>query len=179
MHQLKSHHKNKTQLRQMNSLQLSSVNLSSFLAVIYLAAFFIADKRSLSFSLIAYLSCLVVAYSPLYDILTNTPYYLCFALIYAFFAKQLALSTNIKSKNAALCCCIMALFELWMATDRWINAGTATWTYNHYESVTGWIHLAIIAVCIDKWRLSELWRMANSAIRLRDLLRAASNCVRF
>jgi hypothetical protein len=119
--------------------------------------------------LAALLVSLVVAYSPIYDTVSDVGYYCALAMIYITTARYV---TNKQIKYTLV---IMSIFELLMAVDSYANPTTETWLFRNFEEVTLLIHALIVSSC---YRLKPidlgaiLGRFINS---LRGL--AHSNCL--
>ena len=117
----------------------------------------------------AVLACMIVGYLP-ESWLTSVQLYASYSIIYLITARHL---TNKRIKYS---CVIMALFGFIMASDRIINAGTETWTYQNYEAITCTIHALIICSFVKWGDVTIPKRVGNIVSFLRRLL-SGSRCM--
>lgn len=135
---------------QVDSLAINAAFLTAYILLV--ASRYTASRAH---AFLAVLICILIGYSPLYHLAAtqgveyNVAYYSSFAFVYGF-ASCAIFKISRKSK-IALGCCIMALFQMIMAWDRYDNAGVATWTYSNYENIVSVIH-GIIIGSVVKWR---------------------------
>lgn len=115
-------------------------------------------RYKVSFALFA---CLVIAYSPLYDALSQVQFYCLYSFVYIRIARTL---TNKKIKYTLV---IMSLFQLLVAMDSYVNPKTETWLFNSFEEITCCIHLLIVSSSVKfkpiDWR--EFLGRAITAMR--------------
>lgn len=168
--QLKSH---------LNSLSLNSLMITkshltelfnnSVIFAAYLICFALQKKASRGYSLLAFLMCMIISYSPLYDILNNTQYYGLFAVIY------LRLTYEIKPITAKVAALLIGLFQVTMAIDRIQNAGIETFIYANYEITICMLHSLIIGSFIksDAIRIKRFFE--RSIRHCFDFVRYTSN----
>ena len=163
-HQLKSHLN-----LSLHHLQSQTISLSVIIFVLYLISYALQNKASRGYSLLAFLMCIVISYTPLYDILTNTQYYGLFAIIY------LRLTYEIKPITAKFAALLMGLFQLTMIVDRIQNAGIETAIYANYEITVCLLHTIIIGNFI-KSDIIRIERGIRRIVRCSvDFIRNTSN----
>lgn len=134
---------NLTNLNQLSSLQASSIDLNSLFVLAYLLL--LANKPTAARLKVsaALFTCIAIGYSPLYDALSQVQFYCLYSLVYITIARYL---TNKKIKSTLV---IMAVFQLLMAMDSYVNANVETWLYNSFEEVTVLIHILIVSSSAD------------------------------
>lgn len=183
VHQLKSHLLT-SNLFHLSQNQLEVTSVSNAILLAYLFTLVRRYTASKAFAALAVFTCIIVSYSPLYNMLDNIEYYSSFALIYALTTLRIfkihakALSNgNVNSVaiKIAVGCCIMATFNLIMAGDRYLNDGIQTWTYRNYELITCLIHGLILSSGV-RWQ-NIRWRkhLEGFASSMRSWLHLASN----
>jgi len=148
----------------MNALQLETIDLNLIFITSYFILLIIKPTAARLKVFAAVLICVLIIYSPLYDLLNNTQYYSLFTLIY------ILACLNITNKKVSSTCCIMAIFEFLMIIDRYVNAGIETWVYIYFEEITLIIHSLIIS-SFFKWKYIR-WRecMGSMLNYMRGLL---------
>jgi len=151
----------KSHLLSLSSLQETAIRWDAVFLAGYLALIVGKATAARLKIVAAFLVCVVVGYSPLYDVLNNVQYYSLLSLIYLTAAKYVS---NKKIKYTLV---IMTAFEFTMAMDRYVNAGTATWLYDNFEIITCLIHFLIISSSLKlrpiEWR--ELMGRLIAAMR--------------
>lgn len=162
---LKSH----LSLINLSHLQIQTVNSNSPIFAAYLICFALQKKASRGYSLLAFLMCMIISYSPLYDILNNTQYYGLFAVIY------LRLTYEIKPITAKVAALLIGLFQVTMVIDRIQNAGVETFIYANYEITICMLHSLIIGSFIksDAIRIKRFFE--RSIRHCFDFVRYTSN----
>ena len=136
--QLKSH------LSQFNLSLSLTINQSSYLNhtflifASYLVCFAINKNASRGYALLAFFACMIISYSPLYDILHNTQYYGLFAIIY------LRITYEIEPLTAKIAALLIGLFQITMVIDRIHNAGIETFIYANYEITICILHSLVL-----------------------------------
>ncbi len=125
----------------LDSYQVSGTLADSVVFLCYLLV--IAGKMTAARVkvLAALLFSLVVAYSPIYSAVNDVGYYCMLSVIYITAYRHI---TNKQIKSTT---CIMAIFQLFMAIDSYVNPNTETWLYHNFEEVTLLIHLLIVSSC--------------------------------
>jgi len=109
--------------------------------------------------------CIVISHTPLYLIMDNIHRYSFLSIVYIIACR------NITNKKVSATCCIMAIFELSMVIDRYVNAGVETWLYIYFEEITLIIHSLIISAFF-KWEFNWRRGAVGSAVDyMRKLLR--------
>lgn len=153
----------------LNQIQSQAIKISSVIMAGYLICFALQKKASRGYSLLAFLMCMFIAYSPLYDILNNTQYYGLFAVIY------LRLTYEIKPITAKVAALLIGLFQVTMAIDRIQNAGIETFIYANYEITICMLHSLIIGSFIksDAIRIKRFFE--RSIRHCFDFVRYTSN----
>lgn len=169
--QLKSH---LSQLNLIQSLAITKnhavelLNNTTILAA-YLICFAITKNASRGYSLLAFFACMIISYSPLYDILHNTQYYGLFAIIY------LRITYEIEPLTAKAAALLIGLFQITMVIDRIHNAGIETFIYANYEITICILHSLIIGSFIK----SDFVRLERTIKRIIcdciSIVRYASN----
>lgn len=169
-HQLKSHLSNLSlMIQKMSKNQVSYVDETFIIFAAYLICFALQKKASRGYSLLAFLMCMIISYSPLYDILNNTQYYGLFAVIY------LRLTYEIKPITAKVAALLIGLFQVTMVIDRIQNAGVETFIYANYEITICMLHSLIIGSFI-KSDVIRIKRFFERSIRhCFDFVRYTSN----
>lgn len=163
--QLKSHlsHLLISNLMTLNQLQTQTISLSFIIFSAYLICFGLSREASRGYSLLAFLMCMVISYSPLYVILNNTQYYGLFAIIY------IRLTYEIKPPTAKIAALLIGLFQITMVIDRIQNAGVETFIYTNYEVTICMLHSFVIGSFIK-----------SDVIRIERLIkRVIGNCFDF
>jgi hypothetical protein len=153
----------------LNDIQVSAIYADSMIVLAYLILLISKTNAARVKILSAFLFTLVIAYTPIYGALSQVGYYCALAMIYITTARYV---TNKQIKYTVV---IMAVFQLFMATDSYANPKTETWLFLNFEEVTLLIHALIVSSCyrikpIDLGAI--LGRLINS---LRGL--AHSNCL--
>jgi len=130
----------KSHLSQMNltTIQSKQPILSSCIFAFYLICFGFNKNASRGYALLAFLVCMFIAYSPLYDILHNTQYYGLFAIIY------LRITYEIEPLTAKAAALLIGLFQITMVIDRIHNAGIETFIYANYEITICILHSLVL-----------------------------------
>lgn len=173
VHQLKS-------LVQANSLlQSETISLASLIFLGYLILIALKFTVSRAILLLAVSLCIMISYSPLYSLLTEYEYHLIFALIYAIATTRLYRRKGFARVNAAQIkmaagCCIMAIFNIFMAMDAYTNEGIQTWAYKNYEVITLGVHVLIMSAAF-RFNLDRLKRgILNFVNTVRSFVHVAS-----
>lgn len=161
------------QLHHQTTTLITSSHLSDFQAsavpidLLFVSAYallIVTKPTAARFKVCAALfACLIVGYLPV-TWLTDMQLYCSYSIIYLITARY------VNNKRIKYSCVIMALFDFIMASDRIINAGSETWTYQNYEAITCTIHALIICSFVKWGRLGISGRLAKLAARLRSLL---------
>jgi hypothetical protein len=122
----------------LNDIQVSATYADSCILLAYLLLLTKPTPARCKVSF-AIFTCLAIAYSPLYDALSQVQFYCLYSLVYITIARYLA---NKKIKSTLV---IMAVFQLLMAMDSYVNANVETWLYNSFEEITVLIHILIVS----------------------------------
>jgi len=134
--------------------------------LILLASKMSADRAKV---LSAFLLTIIVAYSPIYDALSQVQLYCAYSLIYV------KILTHVTNKQIKTTIGIMSVFQLFMAMDSYANPTIETWLYRNFEEVTILIHCLIVSSC---YRLKPI-NLGSLLGRIIDSLRglAHSQCL--
>lgn len=124
-----------------------AASLSNFLILLYGISYFFNRK---AVYLMAFLFVEVLAYSSIFDGLSDVLYYLAYSAMYSI-CYWLAFCSGAKVKTI-VGYVILVLFQLSMACDAYIYPNVETDLYNNYEAVILAVHVYIISTLHD-WRL--------------------------
>ena len=83
-------------------------------------------------------------------------------------------STGVAQKKIAIGCCIMCLFNIYMAIDATRYANIQTWSYINYEYITCFIHVFIILAGVKLGLAKWKDRLASIVNSLRVRIHSAS-----
>jgi len=147
----------------LNDIQIAATFADSIIVLGYLIL--LASKANVDRAKIlsAFLFTLVVAYSPIYDALSQVQFYCLYSMIYV---KTLAHVINKQIKTTIV---IMSLFQLFMAMDSYVNPTTETWLYRNFEEVTVFIHILIVSSCVKLKPINLGSLLGRLASGLRNL----------
>lgn len=158
-------------IQNLDLLQSSTVNINLSILLAYCLIFVSTMKASRAYCLIAFLFCLLIAYTPLYDKLSQVQYYSLFAIIYILLTKR------VKPVKAKVACCLLGSFQIFMAWDSHYNGTVETYIWLHYESTVCVLHAFIIGSFIERDAVCISRFMAKLATNLRDIVRNRSNAL--
>lgn len=151
-------------IQDLDLLQSNTVNLNLSILLAYCLIFISTMKASRAYCLIAFLFCLLIAYTPLYDKLSQVQYYSLFAIIYILLTKR------VKPVKAKVACGLLGSFQVLMAWDSHYNGSIETYIWLHYESIVCILHAFIIgsflerdAICVGKFLANLVANMRNFA----------------
>lgn len=123
-----------------------AASLSNFLILLYVISYFFNRK---AVYLMAFLFVEVLAYSSIFDGLSDVLYYLAYSAMYSI-CYWLAFCSGAKVKTI-VGYVILVLFQLLMAYDAYTYPRTETFIYSGYETVILAVHVYIISTLHD-WR---------------------------
>jgi len=125
----------------LSDIQIAATYADSVILLGYLIL--LASKMSAdrAFVLSAFLLSAAVAYSPIYDALSQVQLYCAYSLIYV------KILTHVTNKQIKTTIVIMSAFQLFMAMDSYANPTIETWLYRNFEEVTILIHCLIVSSC--------------------------------
>ena len=125
----------------LNDIQVSAIYADSMIVLFYLILLISKTNAARFKILTAFLLTLVVAYSPLYDVVSDVGYHCALAVIYVNIWRYV---TNKQIKYTLV---IMVIFQTIMAIDSYANPTTETWLYRNFEEITVLIHFLIFSSC--------------------------------
>ena len=131
----------------------------------YVVAFLVNRKADRGLSLLAFFVSIVIAFTPIYDLLTGMQYHFIFAFIY------INLTLAIKQAPVKVAVLSMGLFQTLMAWDSLVNANTYTFIYTHYEITICLLHSVIVGYFIKsdiariKQHFKRFMRSCTSTVR--------------
>ena len=147
----------------LNSYQAETIYSSTTIATAYFLVLLLSIKVDRVKSLLAFLFCILVEYSPLYNHLMQVQYYSVFAIIY------LSLTYLVKPIKTKAACCMLGSFQLIMAWDSYANATIETFIWTNYESIVCLLHALIIGSFLER-DFERIKSILDSAIAgLRNL----------
>ena len=127
----------------LNSFQVDGIRADSIILLGYLLLMASKMTAAKVKVLAAFLLCLVIVYTPIYDALSQVGYYCAFAMIYIVALR------HVTNKQIKYSLAIMAIFQLFMAIDSYANPQTETWLYRNFEEVTILIHCLVVSSCVN------------------------------
>ena len=154
-----------SQSASLNDLQSNQLGFDGAVLLLYAMVFLVNRKADRGLSLLAFFVSVVIAFTPMYDLLTGMQYHFVFAFIY------INLTLAIKRTPVKVAVLSMGLFQTLMAWDSLINANTETFIYTHYEVTICLLHSVIVGYFIksDFIRIKRLFkrfmRSCSSAVR--------------
>lgn len=161
----------------LNLLQNSSINVNLAILLVYCLITVSTLRASRAYCLIAFLFCLLISYTPLYDKLSQVQYYSLFAIIYILLTKR------VKPVKAKVACGLLGSFQVLMAWDSHYNETVETYIWLHYASIVCILHAFIIgsflerdAICVGKFLASLIANMRNFASNRGNDLRLWYYC---
>jgi len=154
----------------LSQLQKSSSDLNILIFVFY-ALSSLSLKPSRCYALLGFLFCLVVAYTPIYDYLSQVQYYSMFAIIYAYLTSKIVLV------KARIACCLLSCFQVLMAWDSFANADVETYIWTNYETIVCLLHALIIGSFYERDFISIKRDLGVFIARMRHILRYSCDTI--
>lgn len=146
----------------------------------YIAAYSLAisaiGTRQLRLSFLCLVACIVTSNSIIYDLVNGWQLHIVYSIIYLIAVPYM---DKLKVMAAVF---LMASFNCLMAWDAYRYAEVETFLFIHYESITAFLHIVVIATGVD-WRrivtivdgavnrLLLICRHSSSVLHIRYLLR--------
>jgi hypothetical protein len=122
----------------LSDLQSNFVLVNVTILLFYVVIFLVNKKADRALTLLAFFVSVVVAFTPLYDLLSGMQYHFIFAVIYF----SLVFST--KQTPIKVAVLLMGFFQALMAWDSLVNATIETFIYTHYEITICLLHSIVI-----------------------------------
>jgi len=150
----------------LNALQSDFVLINSAILIFYVATFLVNKKADRVLTLLAFFVSMLIAFTPLYSLLSGMQYHFIFAFIY------INLTLAIKQTPVKVAVLSMGLFQTLMAWDSLTNANTETFIYTHYEVTICLLHSVIVGYFVK----SDFIRIKQY---LKRFMRGCSGTVRY
>ena len=122
----------------LNELQSNQLAFDAVVLLSYALIALVNRKADRVLTLLAFFVSVVIAFTPLYGLLSGMQYHFIFAFIY------INLVFAIKQTPVKIAVLLMGLFQALMAWDSLTNATTETFIYTHYEITICLLHSIVI-----------------------------------